>query len=122
MRLGSRWAVSSLTVAALLFAPATDEVPADSNPQAGAPDDPRILAPTVRDAFVGMRPNLATPTQGAADHGSLAEPGPLAVASAAAVILLIWAWFAVGLQSRKACSLAFLRGLVPRGPPGLQTL
>jgi hypothetical protein len=121
VRLGSRWAVSSVAVVALLFAPATGEGPAVSNPHAGQPDDPRILAPTVRDAFVGMRPKLATPTHGATDHGSLAEPSPLAVASAAAVILLIWASFAVGLRSGTGSTLAFLRGLVPRGPPGLQT-
>jgi hypothetical protein len=122
VRLGSRWAVSSVAVVALLFAPATDEGPAASNPQTGQPDDPRILAPTVGDAFVGMRPKLATPTRGGTDHGSLAEASPLAVASAAAVILLIWASFAVGLRSGKGSTLTFLRGLVPRGPPGVQTI
>jgi hypothetical protein len=124
VRLGSRWAVSSVAVVALLFAPATDDGPAASNPQAGQPNDPRILAPTVRDAFVGMRPKLAAPTRGGTDLGSLAEPSPLAVASAVAVavVLPVWASFAVGLRSGKGSSLTFLRGLVPRGPPGLPTI
>jgi hypothetical protein len=111
-----------VAVVALLFAPATDEGPAVSNPEAGQPDDPRILAPTVRDAFVGMRPKLATPTREGTDHSSLAELSPLAVASAAAMVLPVWASFAVGLRSGKGSSVTFLRGLVPRGPPELQTI
>ena len=116
----ARWAVASVSVVALLFAPATDEVPPDSSPGARRPDDPRILAPTVRDAYVGVRPKLTSLTLETTEP-SPAEPLPLA-ALPAAVVLLVWASFTAVLRSGTGPGVLILRGLSPRGPPGPQAV
>jgi hypothetical protein len=117
----ARWAVASVSVVSLLFAPATDEVPPGSSAGPRRSDDPRILAPTVRDAFVAVRPKLTSFSLGTTEPRYPGGSLPPAAVPAAAV-LLVWASITAGLRSGTGPRPLFLRGLSPRGPPGLQAV
>jgi len=112
--------VASLAVLALLFSPVPDEWSIGSNRGPREPVDPRILAPTVREGIVAVRPKLTA--RQTTDQQS--RPGfvLLAVASAAAAVLLVWVSVAPRLPSGGGPRLLAFRGLVPRGPPVLQAV
>jgi hypothetical protein len=116
---GPGWAVAFVAVTALLFAPATDEGSPSSVRGAPGPADPRILAPTARDGVVAVRPKLSTDRLRITDRRFSDEPIPLAVVASAAAVLLLWATGVVAPRPGGGRRPVTLRGLNPRGPPGL---
>lgn len=117
-----RWAVVFLGVLALLFAPATDGLSAGSNREARVTLGARILVPAGPDAIEGVSPKLAARDFKVERQRPRAGSIPLAVGSAAATLLLLWASFARGLPAGRALSPVAFRSLVPRGPPGFEAI
>jgi hypothetical protein len=104
---------------ALLFAPARSQGPANRT-GARDPIEARILAPTVREAFVGLAPKPSAPDlRSGAQHRSWPIALPVGVISAAAASFM-WAAFGARDRSRIAPRFIALPAGVPRGPPAVQ--
>jgi hypothetical protein len=117
----SRWPLVFLVVLAVLFAPAGEDDSSGSVPEAEGSVGARVLAPAVREGILATGPKSAARLPHPADQRSGQALIPLTLASAAAVLLLVFlTWFA-RLDSRVAPRLVALRVTVPRAPPALQT-
>lgn len=107
--------MAGLAVFAVLFAPA-DRWPLESSPVPGA-IDPRILAPTVRDAVVAASPRIKARSIDIAEQRSGPESIFPSVALATLAVLLVASLVARGLPGSRRLPLVLLRSLVPRAPP-----
>lgn len=118
----ARWLLAALAGFALLFAPGRGEGQAD---RAGArePLEARILAPTVREAFVGLAPKPSAPDlRSGAQHRSRPIAIPLGVISAVGAVSFIWAAFPARHRARIGPRLIAFPACVPRGPPAPQPI
>jgi hypothetical protein len=117
-----RWAVVSLGVLALLFAPATDESSQGSSRETREALGARILAPSGSEAIESMSSKLTNVRFQVAKQRSRPDSIPLAVAPPATALLLLWASLAWGFPSGTELRLVAFRSLAPRGPPGIEAV
>ncbi len=110
-----------LVVLAVLFAPARDEDPLGSVPEADGSVGARVLAPSVREGILATGPKFSARLPQAADQRSGQALIPPTLASAVAILLVVFVTWSARRDSRAAPRLVSLRVLVPRAPPTLQT-
>lgn len=120
--IGARGPAVWLAAFAVLFAPATEEGPAGSIANSRDLIGARILAPTIREAVVATDPELSTHDPRMGERLSGPRSVPLALASIAIVVLLMWVSLAAGLPSGGGPRLIAFLSPAPRGPPRLRSV
>lgn len=119
---GARWVLAALAGFALLFAPGRGDGQAD-RARTREPIEARILAPTVREALVGVAPKPSAPDlRSGVQTRSRPTALPLGLISAVWAVSLVWAASAVHGRSRIRPRFIALPACVPRGPPAFQPI
>ena len=113
-------AIAFLLVLAVLFAPNSEEQPANAAGFADETVGALMLAPTMRE---GMQagPKLSAWLDQITDHPSWPVTVLPSVPSVAAVLLLVSLTWLARRESRDVPRDVALRALVPRAPPGIHT-
>ncbi len=118
---GARSILAAWVGFALLFAPGRTDGRADPT-GAREPIEARILAPTVREAFVGLARKPSAPDLPSGAHHRLPPVAVLfGVISALGAIACIWAAFPPR-RPRIGPLLIALPACVPRGPPAFRSI
>jgi hypothetical protein len=107
---------------ALLLSPAVKDPSLGSHREAHEVLGARVLVPTGDEAIERKSPKLAIGQTYMPRQRPRMEPIPVAVASAIAFLMFLWAGFAGRPFSEKPSGLFAFQSLSPRGPPRLQAV